>query len=291
MSYASSEQSFTITVQNVTLQLSVSPQGPWTAGQTVNVTVTASQDPGEIIDINIMVQSGGVTLAGPTLITSCNMPSGSNVSCSTSFQVPFQVQSGSSTVEVPGSTLVIYAVGETTGAESNSVSGNVLYPTRITNINVYPSQSVVVGEKVQISGTLQFEQTANNWLPLGGQPVGYEITTVQGGETITVVPPSQVSTASDGSFTFTWTPSQAGSYTVTIAFPANMLAIAGLGLTGVHPLQYAPSVVTFGVSTSGSSSSSTQTGNDLIYTIAGVAALAAVGGGLYYYYKKRGSNA
>jgi hypothetical protein len=217
MSYASASAQASITVQSGQLTLTVTPSPPWTPGQTLSFTVGLPSVAWTTDNVTIYVNGTPVT----------------------SFQIASGVGGGGGAWTIPqgyaGQQISIYAQDSLFGATSNTVTGTVLYPTKITisaPSTVYPNQPFTV------SGTLQYQNASGSWVALAGATV-----TVKGswGGSATAT------TNSSGQYSVQLTaPSSPGTYTVTASFAGSSSAAAAMGYSplAVSPPPGAPPVVT-----------------------------------------------
>jgi len=216
MSYAPASAQTTITVSTGTITLSVSPNPPWTPGQTLTFTVTLSTAPWTTDYVTI--SANGTPIASIQLV---GTPGGS-----TTWTVP-QSYAGQSVSFVATDTLF--------GATSNTVTGTVLYPTKIT---ISAPSTVYVNQPFTVSGTLQYQNASGSWVALAGATV-----TVRGswGGSATAT------TNSSGQYSVQLTaPSSPGTYTVTASFTGSSSAAAAMGYSplAVSPPPGAPPVIT-----------------------------------------------
>jgi hypothetical protein len=216
MSYASASAQTSITVQRGQLTLTVTPSPPWTPGQTLTFTVA--------LPTPVWTTDTVYIYANNTQVTSFQITSG--VGGSGTWVIP-QSYAGQTVTFMAQDTLLM--------ATSNTVSGTVLYPTKITisaPSTVYPNQPFTV------SGVLQYQDAYGNWNPLAGATV-----TVKGswGGSATAT------TNSSGQYSVQLTaPSSPGTYTVTASFAGSSSAAAAMGYSplAVSPPPGAPPVVT-----------------------------------------------
>jgi len=216
MSYAPASAQASITVQSGQLTLTVSPSPPWVPGQTLTFTVT--------LPTPVWTTDTVYIYANNTQVTSFQITSG--VGGSGTWTIP-QSYAGQTVTFMAQDTLLM--------ATSNTVSGVVLYPTKIT---ISAPSTVYVNQPFTVSGTLQYQNASGSWVPLAGATV-----TVKGswGGSATAT------TNSSGQYSVQLTaPSSPGTYTVTASFAGSSSAAAAMGYSplAVSPPPGAPPVIT-----------------------------------------------
>jgi len=248
MSYASASSQATITVQTGQLTLSVTPSPPWVPGQTLTFTVTLPM---------VVWTTDTVTIyANNTPVTSFQITSGIG---------------GSGTWVIPqsyaGQTVTFMAQDSLLGATSNTVTGTVLYPTKIT-ISV-PS-TIYVNQPFTVSGTLQYQNASGSWVALGSQTVS-----IKGswGASATAT------TNSNGQYSAQLTaPSSPGTYTITVTFAPTGTLFAPA--TAQLSLGSSPTTPTVLITPSAKPS--------MLQFIGGILALAGLATGSYLVAKHKG---
>lgn len=176
----------------ITVQLSISPGGPWRVGQSIRLmaTVTQGGQPLPYVVVTFMARAGGSTIAVGTAETNASGEAVLN------YTIPGAL--GCQNVE-------FYAVHN--NVESNRISNAVNRETRFTNIN-YP-QEVMRGQTFTVSGRLEVMQDINVWAPFAGRTVRITF----GSTTV------NVTTDGNGNFSASLTaPNTAGQYQLTIEF-------------------------------------------------------------------------
>jgi len=248
MSYASTSSQATITVSTGTITLNVSPNPPWTPGQTLSFTVGLPGVTWTTDNVTIYVNGTPVT----------------------SFQIAPGVGGGGGAWTISqgyaGQQISIYAKDSLFGATSNTVSGTVLYPTKIS-ISV-PS-TIYVNQPFTVSGTLQYQNASGSWVALGSQTVS-----IKGswGASATAT------TNSSGQYSAQLTaPSSPGTYTITATFaPTGTL--------------FAPATaqLTMGTSTATPTVSTTPSAKpSMLQFIGGMLAIAGLATGSYLVAKRK----
>jgi hypothetical protein len=208
-----------ITVLSVTVKLGISPNPPWTAGQTINLaaTVTADGKAAANREVAFMMAVGRYEFEIGSAFT------GSDGVARLTYTIPWLIDG----VTVPCNTVSFYAIDTFSGVASNTVSGQVAYPTRIS-ISA-PSQ-VIVGQKFTVSGKLEYQSSSTAWSGLSGKTVSiyYNSTKL-----------ADVTTDSGGNYSATVSIPFTGTYTLKAVYAGEGFAFAPaisiLGLTVAIP--------------------------------------------------------
>jgi len=249
MSYASTSSQATITVQTGQLTLSVTPSPPWTPGQTLTFTVTLPM---------VVWTTDTVTIyANNTPIMSFQITSGVG---------------GSGTWTIPqsyaGQTVTFMAQDSLLGVTSNTVSGTVLYPTKIS---ISAPSTTYINQPFTVSGTLQYQNASGSWVALGSQTVS-----IKGswGASATAT------TNSNGQYSAQLTaPSSPGTYTITATFaPTGTLFAPATAQLSMGTSTATPTV---------STTPSAQPG--MLQFIGGMLAIAGLATGSYLVARRKGA--
>jgi len=259
MAYAGAQATTSITVVGVTITLTVTPSPPWLAGQTITLKATVMQDStpwdGAYIDFrwnNPSLASRNVSILIGTVKTDINGVATLN------FQIPWYI----SGVKVPGDISNFFAVEESTSVPSNTVSGKVAYPTRLSIVSSV--SRALAGVPFTITGKLEYQSDMSTWTGIGGMTISlfYDST-----------PIANVTTASDGSYSYGVTISKPGTYTLKAVF-------AGYGLSYHYSngLILAPSTAELTLSSEGGAPSGGGGISTPLLVLGGIA--LAIGGAL-----------
>jgi len=216
MPYLSKSKSATITAQEVTVTLEVSPTGLWVAGQTVTLRAKVTADGSPVANHPVrfwfIVKKVNAKLIG-------GVSTNSEGVAELKWTVPWTLN---------GDTLPCYehklqAELYPEGIFSNYVTIKIAYPTDLS-LNV--PDKVLVGQSFRISGKLLYESAKDTWSGLPNKTVNIYVN----GKLI-----KSVTTGSDGSFEVWHTFDTPGTYTITAEFPGEGLATAALAKTAVSP--------------------------------------------------------
>jgi hypothetical protein len=212
MSYAGVTATATITVLAPVITLNITPGPPWVAGQTITLKAQATYD---------TTLWRGVTIN--FWISNANAPSGIFIGSATtdaygvatlSWQIPWKL----SGVQIPGYTNTFWCNEATTYTQSNTVSGKVAFPTRLS---ISAPATVVVGEPFTISGKLEYEYDVNAWTGIGNMTISL----YYDGNKI-----ADTTTGSDGSYSYPVSIKTPGKYTLKAVFAGYALTYAYEGL-------------------------------------------------------------
>jgi hypothetical protein len=132
-------------------------------------------------------------------------------------------------------TYLFRAVHPASGATSDSQAMSIAYPTRIRDFSA-PSR-VGVGAPFTVSGRLEYEESPGTWRPLAGRTVSIYYDNVK---------LTDVTTASDGSFSATVSISTPGTYTLRAHYAGEGLTAAAMAIAGVEIPGYAIPLVGVG---------------------------------------------
>jgi len=249
MSYASASTQTSITVQSGQLTLTVTPSPPWTPGQTLTFTVS--------LPTPVWTTDTVYIYANNTQVTSFQITSGIG---------------GSGTWVIPqsyaGQTVTFMAQDVLLMATSNTVSGTVRYPTKIT---ISAPSTVYVNQSFTVSGTLQYQNASGSWVALGSQTVS-----IKGswGASATAT------TNSNGQYSAQLTaPSSPGTYTITATFAPTGTLFA----PATAQLSLGTSTATPTVSITPSAKSS------MLQFIGGMLAIAGLATGSYLVARRKGA--
>jgi len=218
MPYSSASATKSITVKSVTVSLSVSPSAPWKAGQTIRrsglVTINGSAGEGRTVEIYLYSQLGFARLGSVT--------TGIDGSYSFTWTIPWTVTiTPAGTVTVPCKSWSFYAKDVGSGVQSPYVSGSVAYPTRIT---ISAPDTAVPAQPVTVSGVLQYESSSGTWSGLGGRTVTLYIDSTK---------IADVTTGSDGSYSYTFSAPGPGTYTLKAEFAGGGATAAAVSVVSV----------------------------------------------------------
>jgi hypothetical protein len=210
--YNSAQATKRITVQAVSVALSVTPSPPWTAGDSITLTATVLKDgsawAGATVNFRMYFNAKSSIIGSKT--------TGSDGKASLTYTLPWSADG----VTIPCKTIGFDAYEVSTATASKLVTGNVAYPTRIS---ISAPSTVSPGEPFIISGTLEYQSASGVWSGLAGKTVSlyYNSTKI-----------ADVTTASDGSYSKTGvTITTPGTYTLKASFAGAGFTAAFLGLT------------------------------------------------------------
>jgi len=222
MPYSSASATKSITVKSVTVSLSVSPSAPWKAGQTIRlsglVTINGSAGEGRTVEIYLYSQLGFARLGSVT--------TGIDGSYSFTWTIPWTVTiTPAGTVTVPCKSWSFYAKDVGSGVQSPYVSGSVAYPTRIT---ISAPDTAVPAQPVTVSGVLQYESSSGTWSGLGGRTVTLYIDSTK---------IADVTTGSDGSYSYTFSAPGPGTYTLKAVYAGEGTMAAAYTSLKIYPFE------------------------------------------------------
>jgi len=205
--YNKAEGTKSVTVLAVSVKLDVSPPLPWTAGQTVTFTATVMQDSnpmaGATVAFAIYPIAGGTRVIGSATTDSSGK-------ATLTWTVPWSIGG----VTLPCSSFTFWAVEQSSGVSSNKISGKIAYPTRIS---ISAPDTVAQGQYFTISGKLEYQSASGVWSGLAGKTVSL----YYNGTKIT-----DVTTASDGSYSASATIPSSGTYTLKASYAGEGFALA-----------------------------------------------------------------
>lgn len=219
---APAEATRSITVQTVEFTLEISPAPPYLAGQTITLKATVTVDGVPWADARVVfgVQVPGLEGAIPIGDVATDV----NGVATLTWTIPWELNG----VTVPCKTATWGALLVETMQTSNTVSGAVAYPTRLT---ISAPGTVPTGGTFEIYGFLSYESSPDVWSPIAGATVIlYYNTTLIG----------SVTTDTDGRYSIHASIPAAGTYTLKAVYAGEGLAFVGavtvLGVTvGVPP--------------------------------------------------------
>jgi len=229
MPYNSAQATKSITVLSVTIRLSISPSPPWTAGQTINLAATVTADGNVAVGREVAF----VMAIGRYEFTIGSAITGSDGVARLTYTLPWLIDG----VTVPCNTVNFYAVDTFSGVASNTVSGKVAYPTRIS---ISAPDQAIVGQSFTVSGKLEYQSSSTAWSGLAGRTVSiyYDSTKV-----------ADVTTDSYGNYSVTMTINASGTYTLKAVFAGEgfttAIAQAILSVFGVTPIITAKTLSAF----------------------------------------------
>jgi hypothetical protein len=212
MPYNSAQATKGITVLTRTITYSVSPNPPWTAGQSVTFTAVVKEDGTPVVGILVHFEgtAAGVTEEFAREYTDATGKAQKTVT------IPWMI----GTFEIPCRTWDTYARADT--LKSTIIKAAIAYPTRIS---ISAPDTVSPGQTFAISGKLEYQIDSATWAPASGRTVSlYYNGTLIG----------NVTTGTDGSYS---KPDAAistpGTYTLKASYAGEGFAAAAafLGLT------------------------------------------------------------
>jgi hypothetical protein len=211
MPYNSSQATKGITVQLVTVALTVTPSPPWTAGQSITLKATVKKDGSPYSGVTVRFR----WFTGTTSKDIGDVVTDTNGVATITWTIPWKID----TTTVPCTTSTVYAYELVSGAYA-SVSGQVAYNTRLS---ISAPDTVPAGSYFTISGKLEYESASGVWSGLAGKTVSlyYNSTKI-----------ADLTTASDGSYSKTdVTITTPRTYTLKASFAGAGFTAAFLGLT------------------------------------------------------------
>jgi len=199
-----------IEVSAITVRLEVSPSPPWRAGQTLTFTATVLKDSEPYPDALVYFLWGNRD-TGDASFTSKR--TGADGKATVTWTIPWKWTGRAGTSTVPCKFNWAYATFS--AYRSNTVTGNVAYPTRIS---ISAPSRVDPNAAFTISGKLEYEGDEGVWRGLAGRTVTlyYDTTKI-----------ADVTTGSDGSYSKpdARIPSP-GTYTLKAVFAGEGLGLA-----------------------------------------------------------------
>jgi len=217
--YNKAEGTKSITVQAVAISVSVSPEAPWTAGQTVTITATLTKNgspwPGETISFAFYSPTPAPMLHAVI----GDATTGADGKASITWTIPWTIDTNA----VPCRTQCYFRASHiASNTRADYGPGAVAYPTRIS---ISAPDTVAPGQTFTISGKLEYESASGVWSPLAGKTVSLYYNTTK----IT-----DVTTASDGSYSASASIPSSGTYTLKASYAGEGFALApALALAGI----------------------------------------------------------
>jgi len=225
MPYDAASASRSITIQAITVQLTVSPSQPWRAGQTLTFTVKVYSDSTLLTNRSVKVVIGYQNVGYAEILSGST---GSTGTYTGTWAIPWTItlQPGGQTPTVPCKVWWFSAYDTATNVASPQISGNIAYPTSISISAPSTAQPV---QPITISGKLQYESGPDVWAPLANRTVKLYID----GASI-----ANVTTDSSGNYSYTMAAPGPGTYTLKAVYEGEgftSLAALTIGI-GTKPL-------------------------------------------------------
>jgi len=211
--YISSQNSKSISVLAVSIKnFSVTPSGPWYAGQVVTLKAQFLQDSNPRAGITVKfcfnVESAYDFKTATT---------GSDGYATLSYTIPHSI--GTTTCYCKTGNFYVY---DDVGNMAGPISGKVAARTRIS---ISAPDSVKTGQTFTISGKLEYESSPGTWSPLSGKTVSLYYNSTKIGD---------VTTDAGGNYSKSTSISTSGTYSLKASYGGEGLALPAFALFGME---------------------------------------------------------
>jgi hypothetical protein len=206
--YNPAQATTTVTLATASVDLTVSPGPPWTAGQTVTLKATVKYDSiawaGKTVSFTIIhVPTGHIYLITQVSTDSSGV-------AQTSYTIPWTILSD----VLPCNTIGFRAAIDSPYVDK-TVTGKCAYPTRIS-ISV-PSPTVPAGFPFTITGKLEAQIASGTWAPMSGRTVSVYYDSTKVGDVVT---------DGNGNYSINASISTTGTYTLKAVYAGEGFATA-----------------------------------------------------------------
>jgi len=221
MPYNPASASKSITVQAISVSLTISPSQPWTAGQTLTITVKVYSNGTLLTNRSVKVFFGFQSVGFAEILSGST---GSTGTFTATWTIPWSIYTTpAGTLPVPCKPWWFRACDVASNVYSSEVVGNIAYPTRIS---ISAPDIALPLQSITLSGKLEYQSSPNVWSPLANRKVSLYIGNVK----IT-----DVTTDSNGNYSYTMAVQVGpGTYTLKAVYAGEgftSLAVAALAVT------------------------------------------------------------
>jgi len=225
VTYSPSEATTPITVMAIKVAVAVSPSPPWTAGQTIAITATLTQNgnpwPGETITFIFGSAAQDNLPEIPTTEIGTAI-TGTDGKATLNWTIPWTIDG----VQVPGREFSYVGVWhKPSDAAVWSGPGAIVFPTRIS---ITAPDEVFTGVTFTISGVLEYESDAGVWSPLAGETVSLFY---NGTKIIDII------TDSAGNYSASASIPTAGTYTLRVNYPGTVTYSSSMATKSISVLE------------------------------------------------------